>query len=616
MTQKNFHKFFTLYFIIFGIIISLVGAITSYTFQVNDIQKELDRKAKEISEIKIDTILKPSIENMNNIVKSFSNNKIIRDFIKTNNLHKKEELKQIFFAITSSNNIIMHARLIDKNGQEIIRVDRNNKTKSVFLVDEKDLQNKNDREYFKTLSSTKNENIWYSKLDLNIEHGKIQVPYKPTLRVAIPLIQDNQFAGTVIVNILVDNLLASIGKSSSFDHYIIDKEQNYILHKNDELSFNKYKNIKIDIKNDFPDGLNTTGVYTYPLKDILNNDDDAVMILKTKKNYEKNLMYEKINTAIFVFAITLILSFIMAFLASKTPSRLQEKLLRAHEKLNEFTIIIDKYVITATTKPDSTIIQVSSAFEKSSGYTKAELIGKPISIIKNEQRDKQIIKELWETILNKKTWMGEIKNKNKNGEEYWLEQHIVPKINTETNEIENFVSIGIDITIKKEIEKIASTDKLTGIYNRRMLDEILQMEINLAQRHQSNLTLILVDIDYFKKVNDNYGHLIGDETLKTMSSIVSQNIRSTDIFGRYGGEEFLIICSHTDKENAFILAEKLRKIIENHNFHKIGTKTISLGISSYEKNDDINSLFKKADDALYLAKESGRNKTIIYEEKA
>lgn len=305
----------------------------------------------------------------------------------------------------------------------------------------------------------------------------------------------------------------------------------------------------------------------------------------------------------------------MAFLASKTPSTLQERLLHTHEKLNEFTSIIDRYVITATTKPDSTIVRVSSAFEKSSGYSKEELIGKPIGIIKDKERDKKIIQELWKTISNGKTWMGEIKNRNKNGEEYWLEQHIIPKMNIETNEIENYVSIGIDITTKKELEKIASIDKLTGIYNRRMLDEILQIELDVVKRHQSELSLIILDIDYFKYVNDNFGHLIGDETLKTMSSIITENLRSSDIFGRYGGEEFLIICTHTDKNSAFVLAEKLRKIIENHDFYKIGTKTISLGISSYEKNDNINSLFKKADDALYCAKNEGRNKTIIYKEK-
>ena len=613
MTQKNFHKFFTLYFIIFGIIISLVGAVISYSFQISDIQKELDRKAKEISEIKINTILKPTIDNMDNIVKSLSNNKIIRDYITSNNSYKKEELEQIFFAITSSNNIIMQARLLDKNGQEVIRVER--KDKDVFLVDTKDLQNKAQREYFKILSSSKNEDIWYSKLDLNMEHGKIEVPYKPTLRVAIPIIQNNEFAGAVIVNILMSNLFEAIGTSSSFDHYIIDKDQNYILHKNNNLSFNKYKNIKKDIKDDFPDGLNSTGVYLYPLKDIFKNDDNPIMIFKTKQDYKKDLMLEKINTAIFVFLLTVILSLFMALLASKTPSRLQEKLLRAHEKLNEFTLIIDKYVITATTKADSTIIHVSSAFEKSSGYSKEELIGKPMAIIKNKTRDKDVIQDLWSTILNGKTWIGEIKNKNKNGEEYWLEQHIIPKMNFHDNSIENFVSVGIDITTKKEIEKIASTDKLTGIYNRRMLDEILQIEIEVAQRHERDLSLIIIDIDYFKNINDNYGHLIGDETLKRMSTIISENIRASDIFGRYGGEEFLIICTQTNKDNAYILAEKIRSIIEKYNFNKIGTKTISLGISSFEKNDTIETLFKKADEALYNAKESGRNKTVIYEGK-
>jgi diguanylate cyclase (GGDEF)-like protein/PAS domain S-box-containing protein len=616
LTQQNFHKFFTLYFIIFGIIISLFGSVISYTFQINDIQIELDKKAKEIFEIKIDSNLKPAIENINNIVESLANNKTIRDYISSNNPHKKNELEEIFHVVTNSNNIIMQTRLLDKNGQELIRVDRKHETEDSFLIEQKDLQNKRDSDYFTLLSNSKKEEIYYSNLDLNMEHGKIQIPYKPTLRVAIPIIQNNEFTGAVIVNILMNNLFNAIRKSSAFDHYIIDKDKNYILHENDEFSFNKYKNIKKDIKEEFPDGLDTVGVYTYTLKDILKNNDDALFILKTKKDYKKELIIEKIDTAIFVFTLTVILSLIMAFLASKTPSTLQERLLRAHEKLNEFTSIIDKYVITATTKPDSTIVRVSSAFEKSSGYSKEELIGKTMGIIKNKERDKKIIQDLWETILNGKTWIGEIKNRRKNGDEYWIEQQIIPKINLETKKIESFVSISIDITTKKEIEKIASTDKLTGIYNRRMLDEILQIEIDVAKRHQSELSLIIIDIDHFKDVNDNYGHLIGDEILKTMSSIVSENIRASDIFGRYGGEEFLIICTQTNKENAYILAEKLRIIIEKYNFNKIGTKTISLGISTYEKDDSIKSLFKKSDEALYCAKESGRNKTVIYEEKA
>ena len=271
MTQKNFHKYFTLYFILFGIVISLFGAIISYNFQVKDIQKELDKKAKEISEIKIDTNLKPAIENINNIVESLANNKTIRDFISSNDTHKKEELEQIFFAISSSNNIIMKVRLLDKNGQELIRVDRKHETENSFLIEQKNLQNKRDSDYFKLLSNSKKEEIYYSNLDLNMEHGKIEVPHRPTLRVAMTIIQNNQFAGAVVVNILMNDLFNAMKRSSAFDHYIIDKDENYILHKNDEFSFNKYQNIKIDIKEDFPDGLDAIGVYTYPLKNILKN---------------------------------------------------------------------------------------------------------------------------------------------------------------------------------------------------------------------------------------------------------------------------------------------------------------------------------------------------------
>ena len=304
----------------------------------------------------------------------------------------------------------------------------------------------------------------------------------------------------------------------------------------------------------------------------------------------------------------------MAILVSKIPSNLQNKLLKAHEKLNEFTLIIDKYVISATTKPDSTIINVSSAFEKTSGYSKEELIGKPMSIVKNPSRDKMIIKDLWETILKGKTWIGEIKNKSKSGDDFWLEQHIVPKINTSNNNIESILSIGIDITTKKELEKIASIDKLTGIFNRRMLDQILQIELDITQRHERDLSLIILDIDYFKQVNDTYGHLVGDEVLKDMASIISKNLRASDVFGRYGGEEFLVICTQTNEDNAFNLAEKLRKIIEEYKFNQVGTKTISLGISSFKRNDTMEQLFKKADEALYCAKEKGRNRSEIYKQ--
>ena len=238
-----------------------------------------------------------------------------------------------------------------------------------------------------------------------------------------------------------------------------------------------------------------------------------------------------------------------------------------------------------------------------------------MSIIKHPKQDKTLIKSLWDTILSGKVWTGELLNRKKNGENYWLEQYIIPTINEENGKIETFVSVGIDITAKKEIEKLASIDKLTGIYNRRLLDEFLEIEMEVAKRYKEDLSIILLDIDYFKKVNDTFGHLVGDEILVITSKIISENLRNSDIFGRYGGEEFLIICTKTSENNAFILAEKLRTKIENYKFPHVEQKTISLGITSFEKNDSIKSLFKKADLALYKAKHTGRNKAVIYKKE-
>lgn len=613
MTQKNFHKFFTLYFILFGIIISIFGVSISYVLQIQELEKELDRKAQDIFLIKNETILKPTIENIDNIVKSLANNEIIKDFSTNKNTHKKEDLEILFLAIANSNNVIMQARLIDKNGKEIIRVDRNKENQEAFLVDKLSLQDKSQREYFKTLSISPKNTIWHSKLDLNIENDKVEIPYKPTFRVAIPLFEEDKFTGIVIVNVLMNNLLQAISTSSVFEHYIVDKDGNYILHPNDEFSFNKYKNINRNLKDDFEDGLNTKGIYIYQLKDALKNDDSAMMILKTKKNYHKELLSVKFNIAIIVLSLTVALSLLMALFVSKTPTKLQEKLLKAYEKLDEFTSILNKYVITAKTKPDSTIVEVSDAFTKVSGYSKNELIGKSISIIKHPEQDRKIIKDLWINISNKQVWIGNIKNKKKSGEEYWLEQTIIPKLDEDKKNIESFLSISIDITAKMELEKMASIDKLTDIYNRRMIDQFLQVEIEIASRHNEELSLMIIDIDHFKHVNDNYGHLVGDMVLSQLSKIISDNIRNSDIFGRYGGEEFLIICPKTNKDNAFILAEKLRIVVNEFTFDEVGHKTVSIGIADFQKDDTIESLFKKADRALYEAKNSGRDKCVVYE---
>lgn len=160
---------------------------------------------------------------------------------------------------------------------------------------------------------------------------------------------------------------------------------------------------------------------------------------------------------------------------------------------------------------------------------------------------------------------------------------------------------------EKKLEHLSQTDQLTGLYNRHKLHQVFTSEINRSNRFEEVFGVILLDLDLFKNVNDTYGHDVGDLVLKEISNILKDNIRASDTLGRWGGEEFLIILPKIDIDGAKILAEKLRKEIENYQFTIAGKMTASFGLAYYKKGDDENSIIKRADDALYKAKEIGRN---------
>jgi len=166
---------------------------------------------------------------------------------------------------------------------------------------------------------------------------------------------------------------------------------------------------------------------------------------------------------------------------------------------------------------------------------------------------------------------------------------------------------------KIKLEKLAVTDNLTGLFNRMKFDEIMQNEIVRSKRFEHTFGFLMIDIDHFKNVNDAYGHQIGDVVLKGIADIIKENIRSTDLLFRWGGEEFVVICLEANKNGVLNLAENIRLKIQEHIFNKVGSKTVSIGVSLFEQNDESFSVIKKADKALYRAKSSGRNRVEIQE---
>ncbi|WP_207761799.1 sensor domain-containing diguanylate cyclase [Aliarcobacter cryaerophilus] len=172
-----------------------------------------------------------------------------------------------------------------------------------------------------------------------------------------------------------------------------------------------------------------------------------------------------------------------------------------------------------------------------------------------------------------------------------------------------------ELNIKnEELFKLSITDKLTGIYNRVKLDNVLQENMSLYLRYGNIFSVIIIDIDFFKKINDNFGHQVGDDVLKECSNILSQNIRNVDTLGRWGGEEFLVVCPETLKNGAKDLAIKLNNAIKLHKFSTYpNSVTISVGVATCSLKDlKYDDIISNADKALYEAKNNGRDRVEVF----
>jgi diguanylate cyclase (GGDEF)-like protein/PAS domain S-box-containing protein len=297
-------------------------------------------------------------------------------------------------------------------------------------------------------------------------------------------------------------------------------------------------------------------------------------------------------------------------------AKVQNYLFYIEEKniLQRYYNIIDEFVLTLITDTEDIVLYVSAAFTKRTDFDKIHILGCSFTELLIQNSEEKLWEDIKFTLTEQSIWKGKIRIKTKN-HFFWADT-VIQKIYDNKNNLIGYQYIMNDITDKLILQEIAIRDPLTNLYNRLKILELIQYEIEKAQRYNHVFSLLMIDIDDFKHINDTFGHNFGDEVLKEFSKCLKQSVRKIDIVSRWGGEEFLILLPETKKEQALKVAnrikENLSKVYVDYNNIVVSMNTASFGLTEYHREDNSNLLIEKVDKALYISKNNGKNKISLY----
>ncbi len=567
---------------VMGLFLLIAAIIMSIMFyiQINfsqDLANKAMREQVKITSYKVEENIKKINSLSNSLITSTL--PFIKDINDDDFFNKKDKYLKIFSSILQNNNNLysVYIGFNDNRFYEIIKLNSNENLKKLYNAKEKDRWllieiNKNKE---KTLSLY-NENFilssqikekssfivkqrpWYKK---SIQASKITKvgPYTFSnikangITYSKNIKNNNVFA----VDILLTNFSDILKNDHKLESYLFDINQNIIAkYSKNDLIFNKI-------------------IKSLNLKDLNKNNQNIISI--NKKDYIYNLSeihgYDKKEY---------LLSYVLL-------DDMMEVYINKFANMDKILIILFLIFIPILWYFASIIVKPILLLVKESKKVQNRQFDKilPINSVVNE------VSLLSTSIASMANSIHEYQSE--------LEQKVIMR--TEELELKN-----------KELEILSITDKLTNTYNRIKLDSTIEERMKESNENNGAFCIIIIDIDYFKKVNDTYGHLVGDVTLVEFTKILKNNLEDDNILGRWGGEEFIIVSSFNLKET-IILANKLRVKIQEHDFPTIGNKTASFGVSIYKKNETAEELINRADEALYIAKEKGRNRVETIEKE-
>lgn len=284
---------------------------------------------------------------------------------------------------------------------------------------------------------------------------------------------------------------------------------------------------------------------------------------------------------------------------------------RVYECLSEAILVTD-----VTTR----IIDINPAFERITGYSRAEVMGKRASLLRSDRHGASFFEDVWGHLNGDGAWKGEIWNRCRDGRVIPCWMHIDAIRDPEDGEVSHYVGVFSDISERKRIEErisyLAQHDALTGLSNRFALEAVLPQSISLARRQGLGLAILFIDMDHFKDINDRHGHAVGDQVLIETGRRIARSIRDSDFLARIGGDEFVVVLNDIGSgDDARAVAEVVHKALCVP--IAVGDASIritpSIGISLFpEDGEEADSLMARADDAMYRAKAEGRDSLRFY----
>jgi len=346
----------------------------------------------------------------------------------------------------------------------------------------------------------------------------------------------------------------------------------------------------------------TTGFFTYGeyfhserINEILNITTTFITLSEDKNKVKKDLKAVKLSSDNRVLKA-------LTNLLNVTTKEIEYK----NKELTRLNNMISKSVLYSTSDLNGNITTISKAYLEFLNLSYEDVIGKNHSIFQHPDTPQKFYHKMWACLNNNIRFIDDLKNKRPDGSEYWLRIMIDP-IFDENNVKIGYSSYREDVTDKKVLEYTSSHDSLTELYNRGEFTKRLKHKIKLAQAYNIPFGFAIFDIDHFKKVNDTYGHKVGDDVLIKIAKCLKKNVIGKDFVARWGGEEFVIITHSKDIDTLISLVEQIQDEISKISFTPVPKVTISFGLTIYRKDESKQSMIKRADKALYMAKDNGRD---------